>query len=99
MEEEMEEEMVVDVDVNPDRPSEFYVGYASGGVWHTTNNGTTFEPILDSSDTQNVGDIAVHWPTRTIYVGTGENNASRSSYAGIGILKTTDNGKLLSFGG
>lgn len=84
---------VVDVDVNPDMPSEFYVGYASGGVWHTTNNGTTFTPILDSSDTQNVGDIAVHWPTRTIYVGTGENNASRSSYAGIGLLKSTDNGK------
>ena len=48
---------------------------------------------MDSSDTQNVGDIAVHWPTRTIYVGTGENNASRSSYAGLGILKSTDNGK------
>ena len=84
---------VVDVDVNPDMPSEFYVGYASGGVWHTVNNGTTFTPILDSSDTQNVGDIAVHWPTRTLYVGTGENNASRSSYAGIGLLKSTDNGK------
>ncbi|WP_188373041.1 WD40/YVTN/BNR-like repeat-containing protein [Winogradskyella haliclonae] len=84
---------VVDVDVNPDMSSEFYVGYASGGVWHTTNNGTTFQPILDASDTQNVGDIAVHWPTRTIYVGTGENNASRSSYAGIGILKSIDNGK------
>ena len=84
---------VVDLDVNPDMTSEFYVGYASGGVWHTTNNGTTFTPILDNSDTQNVGDIAVHWPTRTIYVGTGENNASRSSYAGIGLLKSTDNGK------
>jgi len=83
---------VVDVDVNPENPSEFYVGYASGGVWHTTNNGTTFTPILDNSDTQNVGDIAVHWPTRTIYVGTGENNSSRSSYAGIGLLKSTDNG-------
>ncbi|WP_411894103.1 VPS10 domain-containing protein [Winogradskyella sp. A2] len=84
---------VVDVDVNPKMPSEFYVGYASGGVWHTTNNGTTFTPILDSSDTQNVGDIAVHWSTRTIYVGTGENNASRSSYAGIGLLKSTNNGE------
>jgi len=83
---------VVDVAVNPEMPSEFYVGYASGGVWHTINNGTTFQPILDSSDTQNVGDIAVHWPTRTIYVGTGENNASRSSYAGIGLLKSNDNG-------
>ncbi len=84
---------VVDLDVNPDLPSEFYVAYASGGVWHTTNNGTTFEPVLDSSETQNVGDIAVHWPTRTIYVGTGENNSSRSSYAGIGILKSEDHGK------
>jgi len=65
---------VVDLDVNPQNPSEFYVGYASGGVWHTVNNGTTFTPILDSSDTQNVGDIAVDWNSRTIWVGTGENN-------------------------
>ncbi|MBC3845906.1 glycosyl hydrolase [Winogradskyella echinorum] len=84
---------VVDVDANPEMPSEFYVGYASGGVWHTTNNGTSFTPILDNAVTQNVGDIAVDWKTRTIWVGTGENNSSRSSYAGIGILKSTDNGK------
>lgn len=79
--------------VNPQMPSEFYVGYASGGVWHTTNNGTSFTPILDNSNTQNVGDIAVHWDSRTIWVGTGENNSSRSSYAGIGILKSIDNGE------
>jgi photosystem II stability/assembly factor-like uncharacterized protein len=84
---------VVDLDVNPENPTEFYVGYASGGVWHTVNNGTTFTPILDNSNTQNVGDIAVDWKNRTIWVGTGENNSSRSSYAGIGILKSTDNGK------
>lgn len=84
---------VVDLAVNPDNPTEFYVGYASGGVWHTVNNGTTFTPILDSSQTQNVGDIAVNWSTRTIWVGTGENNSSRSSYAGIGLLKSTNNGK------
>lgn len=84
---------VTDLAVNPENPTEFYVGYASGGVWHTINNGTTFTPILDSSNTQNVGDIAVDWETKTIWVGTGENNASRSSYAGIGILKSTNNGK------
>ena len=84
---------VTDLAVNPEKPSEFYVGYASGGVWHTTNNGTTFTPILDNAQTQNVGDIAVDWKNRTIWVGTGENNSSRSSYAGIGILKSTDNGK------
>lgn len=84
---------VVDLDVNPENPSEFYVAYASGGLWHTNNNGTGFSPVLDSSPTQNIGDIAVDWKNKTLWVGTGENNASRSSYAGIGILKSTDGGK------
>ena len=66
---------VVDVDVNPDTPSEFYVGYASGGVWHTVNNGTSFTSIFDNAATQNIGDIAVDWKSRTIWVGTGENNS------------------------
>ena len=84
---------VVDFAINPNNPTEFYVGYASGGVWYTKNNGTSFEPILDNSPTQNVGSLAVDWKTRTIWVGTGEVNASRSSYAGIGLLQSTDNGK------
>ncbi|MBQ4819834.1 glycosyl hydrolase [Aquimarina sp. MMG016] len=84
---------VVDVDVNPNNTAEFYVGYASGGLWHTINNGTTFDPILDTAETINVGDIAVDWTNGTIWVGTGENNSSRSSYAGTGILKSTDKGK------
>ena len=84
---------VVDIDVNPENPVEFYVGYASGGLWYTNNNGTSFSPVLDTSETQNVGDIAVDWSNGTLWVGTGENNSSRSSYAGIGILKSTDKGK------
>ena len=84
---------VVDVDVNPENPIEFYVGYASGGVWYSNNNGMSFTPVMDNSPTQNVGDIAVDWKSGTIWVGTGENNASRSSYAGIGILKSIDKGK------
>ncbi|WP_432412607.1 WD40/YVTN/BNR-like repeat-containing protein [Rasiella sp. SM2506] len=84
---------VVDLAVNPNNPIEFYVGYASGGVWHTKNNGTTFTPILDTSETQNVGSLAVDWKNSTIWVGTGEVNASRSSYAGIGLLQSVDNGK------
>jgi hypothetical protein len=88
---------VTDLDVNPENPTEFYVAYASGGLWHTINNGTTFTPILDSSHTQNVGDIAVDWENRTIWVGTGENNASRSSYAGIGVLKSRGARNLFRF--
>ena len=81
------------IDVNPTNPIEFYIGYASGGVWYTNNNGTSFTPILDNSPTQDVGCLAVDWKNKTIWVGTGEVNASRSSYAGIGLLKSTDQGE------
>jgi len=84
---------VVDVDANPADPTEFYVAYASGGVWHTVNNGQSFTPIFDSTDILMIGDIAVNWQSHIIWVGTGEANSSRSSYAGIGIYKSTDNGK------
>ena len=84
---------VTDLEVNPDNPTEFFVAYASGGLWHTTNNGTTFNPIMDNSMTQNIGDFAVDWASGAIYVGTGESNSSRSSYPGIGVLKSLDNGK------
>lgn len=84
---------VVDLDVNPSDPTEFYVAYASGGLWYTKNNGTSFTPVMDTAPTQNLGDIAVDWRNGTIWAGTGENNSSRSSYAGIGILKSYDKGK------
>lgn len=90
---------VVALAVNPDNPAEFYVAYASGGVWHTTTNGINFEPISENAPTQNIGEIAMHWPSRTLWVGTGENNASRSSYAGIGMMKTSDNGKSWTLAG
>jgi photosystem II stability/assembly factor-like uncharacterized protein len=83
---------VVGFAVNPANPNEFYVGYASGGVWHTTNNGTTFTSVFDSSPTQNVGCLSMDWKSKTLWVGTGEVNSSRSSYAGIGLLKSSDNG-------
>src|SRR5215204_385487 len=88
---------VVDVDANPVDPTEFYVAYASGGLWHTTNNGQSFTSIFDSTDVITIGDIAVNWKTRTIWVGTGEVNSSRSSYAGIGVFKSKDNGKTWQY--
>lgn len=90
---------VVDLDVNPDNPNEFYVAYASGGLWYTANNGTSFEPLMDNAPTINMGDIAVDWKNKTIWVGTGENNSSRSSYAGIGVFKSSDHGETWEFMG
>jgi photosystem II stability/assembly factor-like uncharacterized protein len=91
---------VVDVDVNPNDPTEFYVAYASGGLWHTRNNGISFNPIFDQQESMTIGDIAIDWSSwtpanqkTTIWVGTGENNSSRSSYSGTGIYKSEDNGK------
>ena len=84
---------VVDVDVNPADPTEFYVAYASGGLWYTTNNGQSLVPIFDKENAFGIGDIAVNWSAKTIWVGTGEANSSRSSYSGLGVYKSTDNGK------
>lgn len=84
---------VVDVNANPAEPTEFYVAYATGGLWYTKNNGQSFIPVFDSADVITIGAIGVNWKTKTIWVGTGEANSSRSSYAGDGVYKSTDNGK------
>ena len=83
---------VVALEVNPQDPTKFYVAYASGGVWYTDNNGTSFNSISDDWPTQNIGEIAMDWNNGILWVGTGENNSSRSSYSGIGILKTNADG-------
>lgn len=84
---------VVDLAVNPKNPTEFYVAYATGGLWYTNNNGTSFSPVMDSAETVNCGSVTVDWNSGTIWVGTGEVNTSRSSYAGVGVLKSSDKGK------
>ncbi|MGB2713765.1 MAG: hypothetical protein WBC51_06275 [Vicinamibacterales bacterium] len=81
-------------------PSIFYVGYATGGVWKTENNGTTFTPIFDSYPVSSIGDIAVA-PSdpNVIYVGTGEPNNRQSSSFGAGVYKSTDGGKTFTEAG
>ncbi len=84
---------VTDLSVNPKDPSHFYVAYASGGLWKTTNNGNSFNPIFDNQMVMTIGDIEVDWENDIIYVGTGEKNSSRSSYSGNGIYKSSNGGK------
>src|SRR6478735_879778 len=88
---------VDDIEANPDDPTEFYVAYASGGLWYTKNNGLSFKSIFDSEDILTIGDIAVNWKTNTIWIGTGEVNSSRSSYAGIGGHKSTNGWKTSEY--
>lgn len=90
---------VVDLEVNPADPTEFYVAYASGGLWHTSNNGQSFTPIFDNENVITIGDIAVNWKNREIWVGTGECNSSRSSYAGNGVYLSSDSGKTWQYKG
>jgi photosystem II stability/assembly factor-like uncharacterized protein len=71
-----------------------YVATASGGIWKTENEGTTWTPIFENQASAAFGDIAIA-PSdpQTIWAGTGEHNIFRSSQAGIGIFKSTDGGK------
>ncbi|MCX8056231.1 MAG: glycosyl hydrolase [Ignavibacteria bacterium] len=90
----------VDIDVSPFDPTHFYVAYASGGVWKTTNNGISFTPIFDNQIVMTIGDIAIDWKNNeTIWIGTGESNSSRSSYSGFGVFKSTDGGKTFQHSG
>jgi photosystem II stability/assembly factor-like uncharacterized protein len=83
-----------DVAVVESNPNIVYVGPATGGIWRTTNNGTTWEPLFDKESNPSVGDIAIapNDPS-VIWVGTGEPNNRQSSSWGDGIYKSTDAGK------
>jgi photosystem II stability/assembly factor-like uncharacterized protein len=71
-----------------------WVGSATGGVWKSVNEGTTFIPVFEGMPTASIGDIAID-PNdpNVVWVGTGEANIFRSSNAGCGVFRTTDAGK------
>lgn len=70
------------------------VGSASGGVWKSTNAGTTWEPIFDKYGSASIGDVAFFQKDpNIIWVGTGEKNCRNSVAWGNGIYKSTDGGK------
>jgi photosystem II stability/assembly factor-like uncharacterized protein len=72
----------------------FYVAARNGGVWKTTNCGTTFQPIFDSQDFLSIGSVAVA-PTdaNIVWVGSGDASCTRSALRGDGIYKSTDAGQ------
>ena len=91
---------VDDIAVHPTDPHTYYVGFATGGIWKTTNNGTTFEPIFDEYETHSIGALAVAPSDPSIlYVGTGEANNRQSSSFGTGMYKSTDAGASFTYVG
>lgn len=83
-----------DIEGVPGDPNIVYVGAAAGGVWKTTNGGTTWTPIFDNQPTLSVGDLALEpGNPEVIYVGTGESNTRNSVSFGRGVYKSTDGGK------
>ena len=70
-----------------------YAGTADGGVWKRQSG--TWSPLLDDSPTLSIGAVAID-PDHGLWVGTGEANTSSDSYAGIGILLSTDGGANFS---
>ncbi|HRD40881.1 MAG TPA: glycosyl hydrolase, partial [Bacteroidia bacterium] len=85
---------IVDIAVNPNNKSEWYIVAAAGGVWKTTNAGVTFNPIFDGQGAYSIGCISID-PNNSnvIWVGTGENNNQRAVGYGDGVYKSEDGGK------
>lgn len=85
---------IVDIESHPKTPFTIFVASASGGVWKSTNSGTTWTPVFDEQDSSSIGDIAIA-PSNPeiVWVGTGEHNSQRSAHYGDGVYKSTDGGK------
>jgi photosystem II stability/assembly factor-like uncharacterized protein len=85
---------VVDLAVVESDPNTIFVATASGGLWKTNNNGTTFAPVFERENTASLGAVAVapSYP-EVVWVGTGEANPRNSVSWGDGIYQSTDGGK------
>ena len=85
---------IIDIDVNPNDHSEYYVASGHGSLWKTTNSGVTFKPVFDEQPSFAIGAVTID-PTNSnvVWVGTGENNAQNNVIYGDGVYKSTDGGK------
>jgi hypothetical protein len=94
---------ITDVEGIPSPSKTFYVAAAAGGIWKTTNNGTSFELVWDGDPERSViamGDLAIS-PSDPdiIWAGTGEGNSRNSISPGGGIYKSADGGDTWEFKG
>ena len=85
---------IADMAIDPRNADTWYIAAAAGGVWKTTNHGTTFNPIFDNYGSFSIAcvELAPSNPN-TVWVGSGENNNQRSVSYGDGVYKSLDGGK------
>src|SRR5919201_503452 len=85
---------ISDLAVHPKDKKIWYVAAASGGVWKTTNAGTTWTPVFDNEASYSIGTVVIDSKNPSVvWVGTGENNAQRSVGYGDGVYKSVDGGR------
>lgn len=90
--------------MHPTQPNTLWIGSASGGIWKTTNGGTSWQPLDDFLPSLAIGCMAID-PTNPdiLYAGTGEGffetvegSSNTAAIRGAGILRTTDGGATWS---
>ncbi len=85
---------IIDLAVDPKDARVWFVATAGGGVWKTTNGGTTFKPVFDGEKSFSIGCVTIDpHDSLVVWVGSGENNSQRSVSIGDGVYKSVDGGK------
>lgn len=73
------------------------VAFATGGLFRTEDEGQTWKSLWENQSSFGIGDFDVSKDGKTIYLGTGEANSQRTSYAGTGMYKSIDGGETWQF--
>lgn len=85
---------ISDLAVYHANPALYYVATAHGGVWKTTNHGTTWEPLFQDEGLISIGDVQISQRNPDLlWVGAGESNNRQSTSWGGGVYKSTDGGE------
>ena len=85
---------IADIAINPSNENEWYVAVGSGGVWKTSNSGTTWLPLTDDQSFYSTGSITIDPNNNnTIWLGTGENVGGRHVGIGKGVYVSYNGGK------